>query len=290
MADREPYKWITVKGKHIPVYKDEHGQDVFGKGREDYTSSEEMAKRVVGEDDPYFSDQYKQLSDKVYDLKNERNKIDAELSDLQKQLNAESYQTEDDIEFERVMGKSYKGLFKHYTDKGEELKQQVRPLQDKRNQIKEDINFAESQLSVLNNRNRMNQQHEWLQRISTQSTMQKPTKQNYPGFKLNESTTSAIDNALKNGQAHVVEMSPKEYIERVNYQIFNKYTTAQNISGRSYNTVNEYAEMMRQGVKFDTPYLDYDEEGQEGIHRALAAIQNGYERIPVIVVPKKRKS
>ena len=34
MADREPYKWITVKGKHIPVYKDEHGDDVFGVGKE----------------------------------------------------------------------------------------------------------------------------------------------------------------------------------------------------------------------------------------------------------------
>ena len=54
MADREPYKWITVKGKHIPVYKDEHGDDVFGAGREEYKSSEDMAKRLVGEHDPLF--------------------------------------------------------------------------------------------------------------------------------------------------------------------------------------------------------------------------------------------
>jgi chromosome segregation ATPase len=188
------------------------------------------------------------------------------------------------------MGKSYGELFKHYTDKGEELKQQIRSLHNKRNQFKDDIDYAESQLSALNKRNRMNQQNAWLQKITTQSTMQEPTKQSYPGFKLKESTTPAVDNALKNGQARVVEMSPKEYIERVNYQIFNKYTMAQNVSGRSYKVVNEYAEMMRQGVKFDTPYLDYENEGQEGIHRALAAIQNGYERIPVIVVPKKRKN
>ena len=35
MANREPYKWITVKGKHIPVYKDEHGDDVFGLGQDE---------------------------------------------------------------------------------------------------------------------------------------------------------------------------------------------------------------------------------------------------------------
>lgn len=30
--DKEPYKWITVRGKHIPVYKNEYGEDVFGVG------------------------------------------------------------------------------------------------------------------------------------------------------------------------------------------------------------------------------------------------------------------
>lgn len=35
MADREPYKWITVKGKHIPVYKNEYGDDVFGNGQDE---------------------------------------------------------------------------------------------------------------------------------------------------------------------------------------------------------------------------------------------------------------
>lgn len=34
MADKEPYKWITVKGAHIPVYKNEYGEDVFGVGEQ----------------------------------------------------------------------------------------------------------------------------------------------------------------------------------------------------------------------------------------------------------------
>lgn len=288
MADREPYKWITVRGKHIPVYKNEYGEDVFGNGREEYKDSEEMAKAVVGENDPYFSDKYKQLSDQVYGLRDQRNKIDAELSDMKKQLDAESYEDEDDLEFVRLMGNDYKGLFKHYTDKGKEIQSQMKVLQNDRDKIRESMDFAETQLDSLNRQTRMNQQNEWLQRISQQSTMQPATKSSYAGFKLNESTVGRVDKALELGQAEVMEMSPKEYIERANYQIFRDYTIAQNIAGRSHRSVNEYAEMMRQGVKFDTPYLDYEDEGQEGIHRALAAMQNGYERIPVIVRPKRR--
>lgn len=30
----EPDRWVTVKGKHIPIYKDAQGKDVFGVGQE----------------------------------------------------------------------------------------------------------------------------------------------------------------------------------------------------------------------------------------------------------------
>jgi hypothetical protein len=33
MADREPVRWITVKGTHIPIYLDENGKEVFGVGK-----------------------------------------------------------------------------------------------------------------------------------------------------------------------------------------------------------------------------------------------------------------
>ena len=37
-----------------------------------------------------------------------------------------------------------------------------------------------------------------------------------------------------------------------------------------WNKVNKYADLMKQGTKFPTPYLDYVNLGQEGRHRALA--------------------
>lgn len=285
MADREPYKWITVKGKHIPVYKDEYGQDVFGNGVEEYKDTDDMVRRVVGDKDSYFSPLSDVLREEVYGRKDKRAKLSSELSDLHKQLKPEEIRDE---EADKALGRTMGDLFVSYTDKGKEIQAKMKPLVEEKERINEEIKYHENRLNEFNREQRMKQQNEWLQRISTQSTMKEPTQSSYQGFKLNESTTGRVDDALKTGQAKVVEMSPKEYIERANYEIFRQYTVAQNIGGRSANRVNEYAEMMRQGVKFDTPYLDYENEGQEGIHRALAAIQNGYERIPVIIVSKRR--
>lgn len=284
MADKEPYKWITVKGKHIPVYKNEYGEDVFGAGREDYKSSEDMAKRIVGENDTYFSDSFKTSRNRRQEIERQEEQINQQIENLRSQLEREYIEDEEAV---KMLGKNYAGMFGKYTDKGEKILQNVNSLKDEYNKLHEEKNRLQT-LENLETRSLYNRQKmEWLQRIENTSTMQLATKQNYAGFKLNESTTP-IDSDLRTGRAEVFEMSPKEYIERANYQIFQQQLPlAQNIHGRFYKQVNQYAEQMRQGVKFDTPYLDYENEGQEGIHRAMAAILNGYEKIPVIV--KKRR-
>lgn len=280
MSEKEPYKWITVKGKHIPVYKNEYGEDVFGAGREDYKSSEDMAKRIVGERDAYFSDSFKVSRNRRQEIEKQEEQINKQIKDLRPQLESEYIEDEEAI---KMLGRNYAGMFGKYTDKGEEILQQINSLKDEYNKLHEERNRLQT-LEDLETRSLYNRQKmEWLEKIQSTSTMQLATKQNYAGFKLNEST-APIDSDLRSGRAEVFEMSPKEYIERVNYQIFQRQLPlAQNIHGRFYKQVNEYAEQMRQGVKFDTPYLDYEDEGQEGMHRAMAAILNGYERIPVIV-------
>lgn len=40
----EPDRWVTVKGAHIPIYKDEQGNDVFGVGKE----IEQIEKPIIG--------------------------------------------------------------------------------------------------------------------------------------------------------------------------------------------------------------------------------------------------
>lgn len=48
--------------------------------------------------------------------------------------------------------------------------------------------------------------------------------------------------------------------------------------------VQDLQEKLFKGVKLDMPHLDYDWNGQEGIHRAIAAKWLGLEKIPVTVV------
>jgi hypothetical protein len=46
---------------------------------------------------------------------------------------------------------------------------------------------------------------------------------------------------------------------------------------------------MQKGTKFATPYLDYNNLGQEGIHRSMAADALGMDSIPVVVIKPKLK-
>ena len=109
----------------------------------------------------------------------------------------------------------------------------------------------------------------------------------YPGFKRDESTIPYYDERVKDGRAKVVEMSPEEYIKECAYYIFHNSTLEKTLRGRvdaDLEDTLKYAQMMRQGVKFNTPYLNYTDEGQEGLHRAVAAYINGIKKMPVIIV------
>ena len=122
MAEREPYKWITVKGAHIPVYKDEHGQDVFGVGVEEYKNTEDMVKRVVGENDSYFNVVSQVLREEVSNRCDEPNKISSQIDQLRESIKAETIR---DKEADEMLGRNVGDAFVKYTDKGKELKSQI---------------------------------------------------------------------------------------------------------------------------------------------------------------------
>lgn len=80
-------------------------------------------------------------------------------------------------------------------------------------------------------------------------------------------------------------IKPKQYI----------YAIARGFGGLSYadvvdsgavskDKVKEYAQAMQNGNKFPIPWYKNNETGQEGRHRALAAISLGCETIPVVVM------
>lgn len=84
-------------------------------------------------------------------------------------------------------------------------------------------------------------------------------------------------------RAKVVSMPPQEYIQRVADQVFHSNYERQLISMERKN-IAKYANQMKLGSKAPMPYLNLANEGQEGRHRAFAAMLVGAKEIPVLVV------
>lgn len=84
-------------------------------------------------------------------------------------------------------------------------------------------------------------------------------------------------------RAKVVSMSPQEYIQRVADQVFHSNYERQLFSVERKN-IAKYANQMKLGSKAPMPYLNLADTGQEGRHRAFAAMLAGAKEIPVLVV------
>ena len=91
-----------------------------------------------------------------------------------------------------------------------------------------------------------------------------------PNSKVGNVTTHDYYKFEKGKDAVLTYMTADDYIDRCINNVF-KSTYAKTVTNAiDWNKVNEYAELMKQGTKFPTPYLDYVNAGQEGRHRALA--------------------
>ena len=116
-------------------------------------------------------------------------------------------------------------------------------------------------------------------------------KTDFEGFKLDTGTSHQDlledkDRARRHGYKNVqiVEMTPDEYMHAISKYIF-KTPIEQSYDGMlNKDSIDEYAEMMKNGTKFDMPYIDLKTKGQEGRHRALAAKKLGIEKIPVLIL------
>lgn len=85
------------------------------------------------------------------------------------------------------------------------------------------------------------------------------------------------------GEAKVVEMSPAEYMRRMAFQFGNG-----NLQGilrtLSPREIEKIARQMRRGIKFNSPSLNYALNKGSGSAQVIAALMNGYKRIPVLIV------
>lgn len=93
-----------------------------------------------------------------------------------------------------------------------------------------------------------------------------------------------LDYAKQHGYngCFIASMSPDEYMDRCSKQIFSSPIEDTHDGMENKDNVHKYAELMKNGTKFDMPYLDTLNHGQEGRHRAMAAKELGIKEIPVL--------
>lgn len=112
-------------------------------------------------------------------------------------------------------------------------------------------------------------------------------------FKLDTTGMDKYDDIMDNPEinidkrnlAYVIKwMRPSEYIYRCAKDIF-KVDYHRLFDNRNDSKISKYSQMMKDGVKFDMPMLNYAMKSQEGLHRAIAAMNiNKDNLIPVMIV------
>lgn len=279
--EKEPKRWVTVAGKHFPIFEDENGNEVFGVGKEETAvrSAEDLIPKNSYTNDPEYQKASKGLGALVDESLDLNHKFVEAAGELDKARDKHL-----DPEMVQLMSRREARLFVYDEDFPDtaEAKKKLDKIKTRQDKVEKEISQRQDVMRKLEHENSK------VQREQYGKPEFKEAKGEYEGFKTNESTVSNVDSKLEQGKAKVVEMTPEQYIKECAYYIFNNSTLERTLNTRAGNKDTEkYAKMMREGTKFDTPYIDYGNAGQEGLHRAVAAYINGYEKIPVIVIGKR---
>lgn len=230
------------------------------------------------------SDEYKKLAETFRDAWNKDDALRDKQSALEEQLKSEvsfkpkSEWTEEDKLYADIGLKP-----KAYTELGREIEKEIRAIRNERNEVREKRDRAGDEM------NRIKEKEHRKQIKQYESTgLKAATKSDYEGFRTDTTGTSFYDEILKGEKpgftGKLVEMSPKDYLQKCAYEIFDKATLESTIAGVSKEYVEKYKDMMKSGTKFDLPYLNFKQNQQEGRHRALAAYELGIETIPVLAI------
>lgn len=239
------------------------------------------------------SEEYQRAKQKYQYMQKELDELDIQIDALRNQLEKEEVRGEEYEEAVKTLGRALANMFIDYTDKGYEIQKELLVLIDKRDTLSNSEDTGTLDLAEQSYKRKQNEAFRLEKDIfdKNRPALVDARSTVYPGFRL--TTNSGMDSYLKDGSAKIVEMSPREYLERISYDIFSHQrggyfeaitTLRKSLQGTSLKNIKRYAKDMKKGKKYDMPFLDYTgSRGQEGRHRALAAIINGYEKIPVLV-------
>lgn len=281
MADREPYKWITVKGKHIPVYKDEHGQDVFGNGM---STRERIEKQFIDKNSYMYSERYKELAKRRSDTHKELNNLTERNRELRKIIKEGSTLNPDDV---KQFGKDMAEMFAEKTPEAKQAENELFNNHKREHELWENMEGYDADIDEYISQQRTLQKEQYLRDFT--DTMG-PAKDNYKHFQF-DTGMSKYEDMKGDENVRIVEMSPQQYLKEVGLNIFGTtYERQVMVPAYDENVTDELYNLMQSGTKMRLPILNYRDKEQEGRHRAVAAMLHGDERIPVmIVLPKGRK-
>lgn len=225
-------------------------------------TNEEIQKRHRREDgDAYMFDvEYEKLKKEREEAEREYEKARDEYVRITKELREEMINgTASQSDMSRFMSA--------LTDRGVQLQQQQAQMQKQIDQLAESRADVENQMNDLRMRAFGGNTRAW-----------KSADKDYKGFKVD-----ATDKRYAN--AKLVEMTPEEYLRRVAFDV--KGSGMKDVmQNASPSTVEKYMRQMLRGTRFNAPTLNYRNGNTTGNERAIAALLNGYSRIPVMVVEK----
>lgn len=293
--------WITVNGTHILL--NEEGKAVNGGDLEgedfshakseptiEHRPTPEVGKRKLTDFLPVHSYRdTKAFKDVAAAHKESWEKADelwAKREVLEEAIKAESRpkpkdEWDEEDEYQSLIGKKPR----IYTKKGERLKEELSKVEEDWHKQRKARDEASEKLDKMKE-----QEHKRQVAAYKPNKLKDAKQEDYEGFTLDKTSNSFGDEYLENGKGRIVEMSPREYLERCAYEIFHNGTMESTMGAVDEKTTDKYAEQMKKGVKFDLPYLNYKDMGQEGRHRAVAAYKAGIETIPVLIIGRPNRS
>ena len=270
---QKPSDYVASRGSSMSSDKKIRASEVGEMSRD------ELKREFVPSDSYIYEPKYVSLESERLSLGKEEKNLKEEQKRLTDELKGEKHvkpKSEWDMNDEIMSLLGEKPVA--YTERGEEISNLLDQIRAKENPIERRLMDIKDEMGDIDRKNAIEQIDDW--RSKDHPFERGDIDKEYEGF----STTMGIasfDDDLAEGKGFIAEMSPDEYIDRISYDIFEN--TRENTVDVWYDNVQEYAKMMADGVKFDMGYIDYQNGGQEGRHRAMAAKLLGIDKIPVYI-------
>lgn len=199
--------------------------------------------------------------------------------------------------------------FRDYDDKINDIENQIWDLEDELKRYDSDLDKEEFE-EVSNKIKELEQQKSDLKDEQDKEyqkfikTLPKETnKRDFVGFNIDETDPSYWSSFIPGSKdreyvmdkegitlAYITEITPEQYLELCSGYGWSKVYkySIENIMSRlpagDEEYIDQMAEAMKNGVKFKLPFIDIKHHGQEGRHRALAAMKAGIKTIPCLIL------